>query len=212
MLRYLSLFVLLAPLSVAAPVPPEDAAARMRRIYGTADDRNKGARYELDGDKLRIFVPPPSMVDRRFDPRPVSTPRIWQDVTGDFTAVVQIAGHRGCGGLVAWADLENHLAVSRGCANDRSQFQLVYCYTNSVRTAAPVAAPKPEAPAYLRLTRKGKRLTAGYSPDGKEWVDFIPDDVEWGETIKVGLFAKNWVDATAILLTFDQYRLTVAKK
>ena len=49
----------------------------------------------------------------------------------------------------------------------------------------------PAGTAFLRLARKGGRITASTSPDGKAWTPLKPIDTAWPAKLKVGVEAVN---------------------
>jgi hypothetical protein len=211
--------------AVAAPVPKETDAARLRRIYGVPDDPDKDAKFEMNGDQLRITIPARRrpLDDGSPEPQLPGSPRAWHEVEGDFTAVVRVSvpphpdGTEGTlfGGLVAWADHGDHIAVGRsesvkGRFRWGEGFHLVYTFPGSVRTSD-VREPKPDEAAFVRLKRQGKTVMAGRSRDGKAWTDFLPDETGWGNKLKVGVYAKN-LSASAVVVAFDRYSLTLPKK
>jgi hypothetical protein len=92
MLRRVVLMLLgCAPLvAFAAPVPKEDDAARMLRIYGTAHDPDEGTEFKPSGDTLRVVVPKEPRLFKRWG-NVCNAPRAWRDVRGDFTATVRVS-------------------------------------------------------------------------------------------------------------------------
>src|SRR5436309_686093 len=88
----------------AAPVPPENDAARLSRIFGTKSDPSENAKYEMDGEKLRITATAwealanmprnafgrPIFANRFPDLRPEGAPRVWREVAGDFAVIVRV--------------------------------------------------------------------------------------------------------------------------
>ncbi len=241
MLRYLPLLVfLLAPLAIAAPIPKENDAARMTRIYGVKSDPTETATFNMLGDKLRITTPAWAdlatmprnarglVIDRTrslpdFGPR--WTPRVWQELPGDFTLVVRV-GFPGANnkppqesygrgaGLVIWADSGDHFALVRHAKTQplASEFvQTLYRYPGSYRTGGNSLNLDAGDPLFLRLVRDEQIVTAAYSKDGKTWESFSPDGVEWKKPVNVGVYVKNLSDAP-FEAVFDEYKLTVPKK
>jgi regulation of enolase protein 1 (concanavalin A-like superfamily) len=225
--------VLACTVTVAAPVPKEDDVTRLARVYGTPSEFHKPSYFELEGAKLRVFVGAPDgsgakgaeqgqLVPRMQlagDVSPIGAPRVWREVKGNFTLTAKVvvggdtdeprrrSGSR-MAGLVVWAESNNYLGLAR-VGNCGCSVQLFYTHPNGVRGAETrfTAAP---AEIFLRLKRVDATVTSGYSLDGKKWKDFFPDDVEWGDTIRVGVYAKNHSGAP-FEATFDEYTLTVPK-
>lgn len=232
--------LLAAGVAVAAPVPKEDDAARLARVYGGKSDPAGDARFEMTGERLRIVIPgrtvprrpergesetPQQQAMWSWKPTPPNAPRVWREVAGDFTATVRASFPLRpksrpeeywlprTAGLVAWAGEKDHAAVFRceGLAKGQviDEFRAVLTHLVGVRIAA-AHAERSDA-GYLRMRRAGKVVTGSYSGDGKEWTDFLPDDVEWPATVKVGVYAKHLTDVQFDAV-FDEYTLTVPKK
>jgi hypothetical protein len=218
----------------AAPVPKENDAARLARVYGTPYEFKGPSSYKMDGEQLRVFlgapdVVPPDVLDRRGrmaavrrvlrSESPIGAPRVWREVKGDFTLITKVvfpgdtddrrrtSGPR-VAGVLAWSESDNHITLVR--AGDRgSSVQLSFTHPNGAR-GAEAAFDAPPAELLLRLRRVGATVTSGYSLDGKKWTDFFPDGVEWGQTIRVGVYAKNLSDAP-FEAAFSASTLTVPK-
>jgi hypothetical protein len=213
------LVVLASLVAVAAPAPKETDAARLRRIYGVPDDPTGDAKFEMNGDQLRIAIPA-RRVGRDPDRKLPGCPRVWHDVEGDFAAVVRVSAPRltpetlgaAVGGLVVWADHGDHLTVgfSDIGVQGREECYVAYTFPGSVRTAN-ARSPKLGEATFVRLKREGRTITAGWSHDGKTWIDFFPDETTWGPKVKVGVYAKN-LGSPAVVVAFDQYSLTLPKK
>lgn len=229
----LVLLLVSATAVVAAPVPKENDAARLARVYGTPYEFADPSHCAMDGERLRVFVGPGSrtlfhirdargrmLAARRLstDYSPVGAPRVWREVTGDFTLTVRVSfagdpdraretdGLRAAG-LVAWAESNNFLVLAR---TGRHGVHLSYTHPEGVRVGD-ASAGGDAAELFLRFRREGGYVTSGHSPDGKKWTDFFPDAVEWGDTVKVGVYAKNLHD-DPYEVVFDEYKLTVSKK
>ncbi len=229
----IALLFVAAAFVCAAPVPPENDAARMARIYGVRANPDDDAKYEMDGEKLRVFLLPREHSPHNYwRPTPEQGSRVWREVTGDFTAVVRVSFKLrsmpqdknflpSTAGLVAWVDDKHHVGVVRceslgkgkkpGTLEIREMFQAMLTEPQRFCTA-PEESPREQAgAAFLRLRREGNHLTGGYSRDGKEWTDFLPDEAEWQETLNVGVYVKHSRD-TPFEVTFDEYKVTVPKK
>jgi hypothetical protein len=243
------LIALVALPVVAAPVPKENDAARMVRIYGTRADPKDDAKYEMQSDALRVLspareLPPPEVRGERptpeqrelssWKPTPDGGSRVCREVSGDFTATVRVSfrlrpapapapGVRWlprAAGLVAWSGDNDHVGIarfeslSRGAAPGglqvRDGFQSILTHPRGVRIAS--GSPEDQADAgYVRLKRAGKMVTGAYSRDGKDWTEFLPDEVEWKGDVKVGVYVKHFTDAP-FAVTFDEYTLITPKK
>jgi hypothetical protein len=119
-------------------------------------------------------------------------------------------------GLVAWAGDNDHIGVIRcealgkGIIPLREAFQVILIQPKQVTTANGFPTEQ-SADGFVRLRREGKNLFCAYGRDGKQWTEFLPDKVEWNDTLKVGVYAKHFTN-TPFEVTFDQYTLTLPKK
>jgi hypothetical protein len=228
--------LLVAPVA-AAPIPKEDDAARLRRLYGVPVDPDKDCTFEMVGEKLRIKVPGKH---HSLHPNPglFNAPRVAKEVEGDFSATVRVAfpirpspgpeadQHAqafATAGLVAWAEdgetvrlvrKEYRLRVRQGECFDRTWSWVGPKKGKGYNGFSSAFDVKGSESGWVRLGRSGQKLTAAYSRDGKEWTaDSSADGVElgWGGKVKVGLIAENGYSA-AFEAVFDEYTLTVPKK
>jgi|GEM_PF-7049283 len=222
-----------AVVACAAPIPKENDIARMHRIYGAPADPKDDARFEMYGDALRVFSPARKLqaTGSPWTPTSVGASRVWQPMTGDFTVVVRVSFNLRkakeqevwwwprVAGVVVWVDEKNHFAMFRceelanrlvGKQEVREAFQSILTHPRTVRTSTGQLQNSGNA-AFLRVKRIGKLVFGAYSRDGKKWNEFIPDDVEWGDTVKVGVYVKHFSE-TAFETVFDQYTLAATKK
>src|SRR4051812_14203958 len=79
---------LVAGAALAAPVPKEDDAARMVRVYGIAEDPDKDTGFKPSGDTLHLILP---QEKRLLGWRTANAPRVWREVRGDFTVAVRVS-------------------------------------------------------------------------------------------------------------------------
>jgi regulation of enolase protein 1 (concanavalin A-like superfamily) len=226
-------FVAVPWLAVAAPVPKDDDAARLARIYGTKSDPDKDSTFDLSKDVLRIATPRRKPAPFVGVPRGPEFPdlalgtaaRVWRDVEGDFTVTVRVAfaltfaktkaesGLR-VAGLVIWSADTDYITAARtewvnGTARE------MFCLFHRIGEGDTAESDNQDPVAnsgFLRLERRGERITGSYSRDGKDWTAFLQKR-KFNATgpLKVGVFAKHATEAP-FEATFDQYTLTVAKK
>jgi regulation of enolase protein 1 (concanavalin A-like superfamily) len=212
---------------VAAPVPKENDAARMLRIYGTTVDPDKDCAFEMAGEKLRIMIPAKHH-SRSLNSTQWNAPRVARVVEGDFTVTVRVAfpirplpgpdadeseDRFATAGLVVWEDNGETVWVTRSeshAVDRQERFGWNWWLNGSNRLVSVAGFDKVGEAAYLRLARKGPKLTTNFSRDGKEWT---PDtrlgvlDVGWTGPVRVGVIAENGYRAT-FEAAFDEYRLT----
>jgi hypothetical protein len=216
----------------ASPVSKEDDATRLRRLYGTPVDPDKDCTIDLNGDALRITIPATRHVIEdppHKQPVRINAPHTWTEVTGDFTATVQVSfpirpaappgDNRTAdanAGLIAMSENEVVLVMRRESTfpkpvpnpqQEDFHFDRITHKGRYMTSAA--AADGAGGGAYLRLTRDGKVVTAFWGRDGKKWHEFSRRDyqVGWGKTVRVGVVAENEYEAP-FAATFGRFRIT----
>lgn len=228
MTRLLPVALLLVPVALAAaPVPKEDDAALMRRNYGVVFAPEKDGSVEPKSGTVRIALPDkPRMLAPWCEV--FNAPRVWKDVTGDFTVSVKVAfpirpkvpnNHpdatqwRAGGGIVAWADDENFMTVTRDEREYEGEpaeyFRSEAMLAAKARGYAEYSAPKESG--FVRLQRKGKTAFASFSTDGEKWQKLGEFEVNWKAEVKVGVFAENSFKAP-FAATFGEYKVSVEGK
>lgn len=209
----------------AAPVPPEDDLTKLGHAYGTWADADMDCKFKLSGGELKVSLPATyHQVGKFYDGATNNAPRALREVDGDFTAIVRVAvpipdrdphmGWKCCSGvLLAWESAKAYLAVrfSEGGVNGNREAIWRHHVSETQQTTTIQGLGKPTGKAFVRLKREGKKVIAGWSRDGKEWKDFEPQDVAWGDKVKVGVAAENNL-GVAVEVTFDEYRLSQPKK
>ena len=215
------------PRTIAAPVPPENDGARMRRIYGTTVDTAGDSTFELRGTSLRIAIPAqPRWAISYLQLGNAS--RAERAIKGDFTAVVRVefpilprseiknVEPAACAGLVASTEDGEHVRVAREVRYYDGKwiesFQTWHTRPLESRGHGVMGGPKGEpVTALVRLSRKGQQVMTAYSRDGKDWSEIGEWTVAWSDTVKIGVVAENGCN-TPFSVTFDKYSLTQPKK
>src|SRR5262245_23570907 len=89
MLRCCAILVLACVpiMAIAAPIPKEDDAVRIRRVYGETIDPDRDCKFEMTGEKLRLTIPGKQhFVERKL----YNAPRVAREIEGDFTLTVRV--------------------------------------------------------------------------------------------------------------------------
>jgi hypothetical protein len=189
------------PLLAAAPVPKNEAKAKIEAKFGKMVDSKADSTFELDNDALKVTLP--AKEDRRFgyvkDESEKSglrrfdhTPRVEFARTGDFDLRVRvnfplatdaetIEGKEviHSGGGIKLVNKEGKLywfgAVRKaGRPGASSVFRdgSPGTWSNDFRdTFAHKSFDRDMTTAWLRVVRKGEDLSCDASTDGKEWVN-----------------------------------------
>jgi regulation of enolase protein 1 (concanavalin A-like superfamily) len=230
--RFTFLVALLAASAGAAPVPKDDDAARMARTSGAKSDPAGDAQFELTRDALWIRVPKrelPTRAHRLSTDMPeldaARAPQLCREVQGDFTATVRVTfplvfakaktdrGIRGAG-LIVWVSKTEYVTLARTewvHSAAREVFHLTF-RDGDASTGEADNQDRVAGAGFIRLTRRGPRLSGSYSRDEKQWTEFIlTKPLPGSEPVKVGVFATH-VSDTPFEVMFDGYTLTVPKK
>jgi regulation of enolase protein 1 (concanavalin A-like superfamily) len=153
-----------------------------------------------------------------------NAPRVLRPVPANFEAVVWVDGtlepgnkstkdktypfHGG--GLLMWKNNENYVFIRRratvGTDGKRSD-SIVFEEREERDRGARRSSPLPEGSTYLRLQRKGTRVTVSVSGDGHKWKSLEPVVMAWSEgPVGVGVFADS-TSALPSTVEFDHYTL-----
>jgi regulation of enolase protein 1 (concanavalin A-like superfamily) len=213
---------------IAAPIPKEDDAARIRRAYGETIDPDRDCKFEMKSEKLRLTIPGKQhFLERKLH----NAPRVAREIEGDFTLSVRVTfpirpakgleAHQAdsaiaSAGVIAWSDDDDEMVWIL-----RSEFPLggeqrqgflsnrVKPKVNEYHTLWGLNLEQTEA-AYVRLERNGNKVSPTYSGDGKKWDSTFEVEVGWGKKVKVGLIAENGYKVPFVA-TFDEYKLEQPK-
>lgn len=219
----------LALLAVAAPVPPETDAARMKRLFGTPVDPVGDCRFQMAGDKLTLRVGDASREtgqarEYRNAPRtgrPVRGDfavrvRVTADLPADLTPINPVVRWSHTAGLVVWQD-EHHLAtveIGRFSLSPRSPLPMrgvrSAAWRDSVGHVIGDVYARPEDAAmparWLQITRTGERVQFAAGPDGQTWPIRDIKKAPLADELSVGVTAGH-TTAAGFTATFDEFRV-----
>jgi serine/threonine protein kinase/regulation of enolase protein 1 (concanavalin A-like superfamily) len=159
-----------------------------------------------------------------------NAPRILQDVEGDFTVEVKVAGSFDPGkeaavsgrnafngaGLLLWDDENNFIRVERNVWSVPGVTQATYRpvlieYWKHHELAARIEdGEKPsfiDRTAFLRVTRSGNEVHVAVSSDGKDWIRMNAIPVKLPNRVKVGIAAIN-TSKKPFTVEFAEFKLT----
>jgi hypothetical protein len=129
---------------------------------------------------------------------PYTAPRLSQSISGDFAIETRMEGER-LGGLFMLNDEEDAITIQRWPFIGKL---MVSTWRNEVTDRAFLNAET----LVLRMERKGDRVDAYYSGDGKNWYRLI-----WmhgiGQNVQVGIFASCPEDAARAVTSFYYVRI-----
>jgi hypothetical protein len=210
--RYL--FAILIVGLVGTVLAADDEKPRSIKGWGKVIDTAGDCSVKGDENRLTIEVPGGTHDLGPF-PRGLHAPRVLKEVEGDFSVQVKVTGDFRPGeelappapspfngaGLLIWQDSKNFIRLERNawwppdgggyaCYPPlfeyywKGQFQ----YTNPNVTRASFFKGRS---TWLKLERRGGKVSASYSHDGKEWTEVKQIDVDLPRKVQVGVAAVN---------------------
>jgi regulation of enolase protein 1 (concanavalin A-like superfamily) len=218
-------FLLAAGIALAAPAPVE-------RPWLTGWDRpvdpDKDCKFIRDKGTLTIEVPGKDH-DLAIERNLMNSPRLLRDVEGDFVAQVRVSGtfqpsqnstsserlpFVGAG-LLLMADEKTYIRLERAALVKGGETKT---YANWelredgkwVLAGAESVRPLENKATYLRLERKGDKLLASVSHDGKEWKELNPLEVKLPAKLKLGVCGGG-TSMDVFAPRFDQFQLRQGK-
>lgn len=213
-----------------APAAENKEAARAIPGWGSVIDPDGDCKIEQAGGAVKVTVPGKGHDLYPPDSR-MNAPRVLAPVTGDFTVQVKVSADFDPGrapaeginrafhgaGLLIWQDELNYFRFERGELFRRGDgAHLYFAPTLQLRRAGtyhdlgPPVRGQPvftEPATYFRVQRKGDRMSAWYSRDGKDWQIAREFESFAGAAIQVGVCAVNTA-AKEFAVTFDEFRVT----
>jgi regulation of enolase protein 1 (concanavalin A-like superfamily) len=191
-------------------------------------DPDKDCKFIRDKDTLTIEVPGKDH-DLGIERGLMNSPRLLRDVEGDFVAQVRVCGtfHPSNestsnerlpfvgAGLLLMKDEKTYIRLERAALVKGGE---VSTYANWelredgkwVLAGAENVQPLEDKPTFLRLERKGDKLLASISHDGKEWKELNPLDVKLPAKLKIGVSAGG-TSMDVFAPRFDQFQLRQGK-
>ena len=211
---------LAAVAAVAAPVPKESPAEKLRRLYGTCHDPDKDCTFAMQGETLRLRV---GGGPHRLVPTsgPSNAPRTLRSVEGDFTASIRIRLDRPLhpdppgialhAGLFVSAADGSLVYFARRVLNPAGQKPQVTAingvWSNGQLDGAgsAVAAPFTAESVVFRMRRTGRQFACDASEDGKtRWAPATALTVALPDKVAIGVFAGH-DGRTAFEALFEEF-------
>jgi regulation of enolase protein 1 (concanavalin A-like superfamily) len=219
-LAALLLVVLVAGVVVTAAPAPQSKPAQPSRVWLAGWDQPidplGDCRFERKGERLTITVPDKG---HYLDPRArrLHAPRLLRDVQGDFVAQVRVGGvcrlttppglmdaFQRAGLLLTdgttFVSFQRNAALTVG-------YEVPHLYFNCPGHTLWRPCPALARTAYLRLERRGEKLTLKVSEDGERWEVEVGEKVPLPENVKVGIIAETTAPGP-FRPVFDQFKLT----
>ena len=200
--------------------------------WGKVVDPDGDCKVKEEKGKLTITVP-----DTLHNLNPAiasNAPRVLQEVEGDFVATVKVTGEFKPGqkatkptgypfngaGLLIWKDDKNCVRLERNiwwmpdqgmhaCYPPLLEYYKdgVYQNTNPPGTTDEFFKGRS---TYVRLERKGDKVAASYSHDGKEWMAVKEITVDLPKKVHVGVAAVNSSDKP-FTVEFEDFKIAAGK-
>jgi regulation of enolase protein 1 (concanavalin A-like superfamily) len=175
------------------------------------------------GDALAINVPAKPH-DLSVELGYVNSPRVLQEVQGDFSIQVKVCGTIRptapaaipgrvpfqSAGLLMWADRNNYVRMERAAfsrGGPAQSYASLEARTGGPRPTAATAG-LPDQDVYVRLERRGNQFRGSYSTDGRQWTSLPPMNVMYPDKVAIGVTAVNAAQQP-LVVRFEE--LTVAK-
>lgn len=186
-----------------------DKSRQTLKGWGEVIDPDGDCRVSLEGSKVTIAIPA-TKHDLSVEVGDVNSPRVLSDIEGDFIAQVKVAGnvrHTGKrtsdqfrayhgGGLLLWQDGRTYIRLERAAITDEEGVVTHYANFELRKEGKRIESEStgmriPDDDTYLRLERRGGRITGSISRDGIQWHPFDPLTVELTRKLKLGIGAIN---------------------
>ena len=214
---------------VAAAALARDAKPRTIRGWGTVTDPDGDCTVKTGKDKLTITVP--GGTHDLNAAVGMSSPRVLKEIEGDFTIQVKVTGDFDPGdkagnaratpfngaGLLVWQDAKNYIRMERNrywvagqgkyaCYPPLLEYFKDGQYQNTDPDPTLDEFFKGKS-TWLKLQRRGDKVTASYSHDGQEWTEVKEIDAELAKKLKVGVAVVN-TSAKSFAAEFAERKLT----
>jgi regulation of enolase protein 1 (concanavalin A-like superfamily) len=213
---------------VVTVVAAADEPAKPRKIRGWGEvlDPDGDCKITTSKGKLTIEIPG-SVHGLGVERGETNSPRVWNNVTGNFRAQVKVSADfpqaaesllasrkpfHGAG-LVAYADDDNNVRLERaelvldGKNVSYTSFEM---RSNGNWTRGGRADEHPlrsDLPTWLRLERRGGLLRGAVSQDGEKWIELDPIKTPIGKNLKVGVISGHDT-SSEFKVTFEDFELS----
>jgi len=190
--------------------------------WGLAIDKDKDCKIVPDGKKSLSITVPGAWHDLNPHVNKLNAPRVMRTVDGDFTITVKVTGDfkpagkslnpksipSNGGGIVVWQNSDNFIRLERFAVNRQGKavpfitfLEREGGYEGAVHNAGHTGGD-----LYLRMERKGSRITGLISTNGTLWKRLKPIDTLWPSRLKVGLTATSCA-AEPMTVKFEEFKL-----
>jgi len=181
--------------------------------WGKWVDPDGDCQHKLEEGKLTITVPNTAH-DLSVEQGIMNAPMVVRDLVGDFTISVHVSGQFRPGkslvqgraayqgaGLIMAQDNNNYIRLERACYVAQGTGKLVHYANFEIRSQGqplqlgmPDLTLDPTLDTWLALQRKGNRIDAAVSQDGKHWKTLPPKQYGGPDQLTVGVAAVSATD------------------
>ena len=201
--------------------------------WGTLIDPESDCTTKEEAGKLTITVPGGTH-DLNMALGGMKAPRIVREVDGDFTAQVKVSGEFQPGdqpadpktaalnaaGLLLWQDEKNYLRLERnGWWSTEDKTTACYAPLIEYYLGGDYQGTRPKVDSaeffkgrstWLKLERRGDKVTAFYSHDGQDWTMAEEIMVEFPRRILAGVDAVN-TSKNPFTVEFEEFRVVTSQ-
>lgn len=191
--------------------------------WGLAIDPDNDCKFVPDGKKSLSIEVPGTWHDLNPHVNKLNSPRVVRTVEGDFSITVKVAGEykpggkpqnprsvpSNGGGIIVWNNSDNFIRLERFAIvrNKKVGTFIVFLEREAGYQGAEHNQGYAGGDCYLRMERKGSRITGSISTDGTAWKELKPIDTLWPAQLKVGLAAAN-SNSEPLTVKFEEFKLT----
>jgi regulation of enolase protein 1 (concanavalin A-like superfamily) len=187
--------------------PARDASPS--KLWGEFIDPDGDSNIRHDGEAVVISVNS-TPHDLSIELGRMNAPRVLLSVTGDFIAQVKLVGSLNpeqptipervafqSSGLLLYQNDRNYIRFERAAIRRDGEIHR-YLNFESRENGEPLPSQNAGLPderdLWLRLERRGKKMSASVSADGDRWVPLPPMSADLSRTVRIGIAAVNATD------------------
>ena len=207
----------------AGGLEPDPKVKNLLPDWGLAIDPDNDCKFVPDGKKALSIEVPGTWHDLNPHVNKLNAPRVLQTVEGDFSITVKVGGDfkpggkpqnpksvpSNGGGIVVWNNSENFIRLERFAIvrNKKVGAFILFLEREAGYQGAEHNQGYPGGDCYLRMERKGSRITGSISTNGTTWKQLKPIDTLWPAQLKVGLTVAN-SNSEPLTVNFTEFEMT----
>lgn len=195
--------------------------------WGLALDADGDCKFTPTDKALTIAVPG-KFHSLEIEAGNLNAPRVLTEVDGDFVLSVKVSGEFKAGGkstnpnprglpytaagILVWSDSDNFIRLERAAFSRNGKLTTTVAFEEregGYRGAVHNEVTK-GGDCWLRMERKGSRISGAISYDGKTATKLKPIDTVWPTKLKVGVHAISTA-SDPFAPTFEEFKLTTKK-